>query len=55
MSDDKENISKGTEIVAIWNANKQNYFLKNLDCQIKLDFSSNSEKLGMVFDNSKIS
>lgn len=30
MSDDKENISKGTEIVAIWNANKQNYFLKNI-------------------------
>ena len=29
--------------------------LNNLDCQIKLDFSSNSEKLGMVFDNSKIS
>ena len=28
MSDDKENISKGTEIVAIWNANKQNYYLK---------------------------
>lgn len=27
-SDDKENISKGTEIVAIWNANKQNYYLK---------------------------
>ena len=27
-SDDKENISKGTEIVAIWNATKQNYFLK---------------------------
>ena len=27
----------------------------NLDCQIKLDFSSNSEKLGMVFDNSKTS
>ena len=22
-----------------------------LNCQIKLDFSSNSEKLGMVFDN----
>jgi hypothetical protein len=29
-SNDKENISKGTEIVAIWNANKQNYFLKNI-------------------------
>lgn len=28
-SDDKENISKGTEIIAIWNASKQNYFLKN--------------------------
>lgn len=27
-SDDKENISKGTEIIAIWNANKQNYYLK---------------------------
>ena len=27
-SDDKENISKGTEIVAIWNASKQNYYLK---------------------------
>jgi len=27
-SDDKENISKGTEIVAIWNATKQNYYLK---------------------------
>ena len=27
-SDDKENISKGTEIVAIWNANKHNYYLK---------------------------
>ena len=27
----------------------------NLNCQIKLDFSSNSEKLGMVFDNSKTS
>ena len=27
-SDDKENISKGTEIVAIWNANKQNYYLR---------------------------
>lgn len=27
-SDDKENISKGTEIVAIWNANKQNYYFK---------------------------
>ena len=26
-----------------------------LNCQIKLDFSSNSEKLGMVFDNSKTS
>nr|WP_010883721.1 protein rep [Streptococcus thermophilus]AAF04360.1 replication protein [Streptococcus thermophilus] len=26
--DDKENISKGTEIVAIWNATKQNYYLK---------------------------
>lgn len=28
-SDDKENISKGTEIVAIWNVTKQNYYLKN--------------------------
>ena len=28
---------------------------KFLNCQIKLDFSSNSEKLGMVFDNSKTS
>lgn len=28
-SDDKENISKGTEIVAIWNATKQNYLLKD--------------------------
>lgn len=27
-SDDKETLSKGTEIVAIWNANKQNYYLK---------------------------
>ena len=27
-SDDKENISKGTEIVAIWNATKQNYYLE---------------------------
>lgn len=27
-SDDKENISRGTEIVAIWNATKQNYFVK---------------------------
>ncbi|CAD0139760.1 protein rep [Streptococcus thermophilus] len=27
-SDDKENISKGTEIIAIWNATKQNYYLK---------------------------
>ena len=27
-SDDKENISKGTEIVAIWNATKQNYYLR---------------------------
>lgn len=27
-SEDKENISKGTEIVAIWNASKQNYYLK---------------------------
>lgn len=31
------------------------HFLNNLNCQIKLDFSSNSEKLGMVFDNSKTS
>ena len=30
-------------------------FIYNLNCQIKLDFSSNSEKLGMVFDNSKTS
>ena len=29
-SDDKENISKGTEIVAIWNASKQNYYLKKI-------------------------
>ena len=29
--------------------------IDNLNCQIKLDFSSNSEKLGMVFDNSKTS
>lgn len=28
-SDDKENISKGTEIVAVWNATKQNYLLKD--------------------------
>lgn len=28
-SDNAESISKGTEIVAIWNANKQNYYLKN--------------------------
>ena len=27
----------------------------NLNCQIKLDFSCVSEKLGMVFDNSKTS
>nr|AAC60454.1 RepS [Streptococcus thermophilus] len=27
-SEDNENISKGTEIVAIWNASKQNYYLK---------------------------
>ena len=27
----------------------------NLNCQIKLDFSSNSEKLGRVIDNSTIS
>ena len=27
----------------------------SLNCQIKLDFSCNSEKLGMVFDNSKTS
>ena len=27
-SDDKETLSKGTEIVAIWNATKQNYYLK---------------------------
>ena len=26
-----------------------------LNCQIKLDFSSNSEKLGRVIDNSMIS
>ena len=30
-SDDKENISKGTEIVAIWNASKQNYYLKKIN------------------------
>ena len=29
-SDDKENISKGTEIVAIWNVSKQNYYLKKI-------------------------
>ena len=29
-SDDKENISKGKEIVAIWNASKQNYYLKKI-------------------------
>lgn len=28
-SDNAESISKGTEIVAFWNANKQNYYLKN--------------------------
>ena len=28
-SDNAESISKGTEIIAIWNANKQNYYLKN--------------------------
>ncbi|MFQ9268502.1 MAG: hypothetical protein ACLR35_09485, partial [Streptococcus salivarius] len=27
----------------------------SLNCQIKLDFSCNSEKLGMVLDNSKTS
>ena len=30
-------------------------FLVRLNCQIKLDSSCNSEKLGMVFDNSKTS
>ncbi len=30
-------------------------FFYFLNCQIKLDFSSNSEKLGIVFDNSMIS
>ena len=29
-SDDKENISKGTEIFSIWNASKQNYYLKKI-------------------------
>ena len=29
-----------------------NNFRENLNCQIKLDFSSNSEKLGRVIDNS---
>ena len=29
--------------------------LEILNCQIKLDFSSNSEKLGRVIDNSMIS
>ena len=28
-SDNAGSISKGTEIVAFWNANKQNYYLKN--------------------------
>uniref|UniRef100_UPI0034A2CC28 protein rep n=10 Tax=Bacteria TaxID=2 RepID=UPI0034A2CC28 len=27
-SDDKNDLSEGTKIVAIWNATKQNYFLK---------------------------
>lgn len=27
-SDDKENISRGTEIVAIWNWERKNYFIK---------------------------
>ncbi|QLB53035.1 hypothetical protein FFV08_10810 [Streptococcus sanguinis] len=35
--------------------NKLEYLYNFLNCQIKLDFSSNSEKLGMVFDNLKIS
>ena len=30
-------------------------FLSDLNCQIKLDFSSNAEKLGRVIDNSMIS
>ena len=34
---------------------KNKLFFIDLDCQIKLDFSCNSEKLGMVFDNSKTS
>ncbi|WP_191239403.1 protein rep, partial [Streptococcus pneumoniae] len=28
-SDDNDEMSKGTKIVAIWNATKQNYFVKN--------------------------
>lgn len=27
-SDDKNDLSEGTKIVAIWNASKQNYFLR---------------------------
>ena len=30
VCENKENISKGTEIVAIWNASKQNYYLKKI-------------------------
>ena len=37
------------------NFNLDDFFKYFLNCQIKLDFSSNSEKLGMVFDNSKTS
>ena len=37
------------------NENKDLFENEILNCQIKLDFSSNSEKLGMVFDNSKTS
>ncbi|WP_257641660.1 protein rep [Streptococcus pneumoniae] len=29
ISDDNDEMSKGTKIVAIWNATKQNYFVKN--------------------------
>lgn len=38
-----------------WSLEELHRFLKILNCQIKLDFSCNSEKLGMVFDNSKTS
>ena len=40
-----------SDINKLTNVENQYY----LNCQIKLDFSSNSEKLGMVFDNSKTS